>query len=121
MARLAAAAALATLLVLPCLGCGVDDRPRISIEFGMYPEELTDAQVIVNGQLVGTLERIGQATRTSFPVEPGIHEVTIRHPRLRSVPRRVEAELPGQKVRLMADIRETWHDGRVRPLIVLDG
>lgn len=121
MARLAAAAALAAFLVLPCLGCGADDRPRISIEFGMYPEELTDAQVIVNGRLVGTLERVGQATRTSFPVDPGVHEVAIRHPRLRCVPRRVEAGLPGQKVRLLADIRETWLEGRVRPLIVLDG
>ena len=100
----------------------MDDRPRISIEFGMYPEELEDAQVIVNGELVGTLERIGQATRTSFPVEPGIHEVAIRHPRLRCQPAKVEAQLAGQKVRLMADIREQWNpDGSMFPVIVLDG
>ena len=84
-------------------GCFGDDRPRISIEFGAMPEVLEGKDVLIDGAVVGKLEKTGQATRISFPVEPGLHDVSLDVPGWQCVPAKVEAQLKGQKVRLMAE------------------
>lgn len=101
------AAAVVAVVSLALLGaaCFPDDSPRISIEYGMIPE-LEGADVLIDGKVVGKLEMTGQATRVSFAVKPGEHEVCIREPRFDCQPARVAAELKGQKIRLMAQIAE---------------
>ena len=109
----------ATVLLIAC-GAMPDDRPRISIEFGMYPDLFGDSLVIIDARPVGRLETTGKATRTSFPVEIGEHEVSIRHSTLRCQRRRVDCAMRGQKVRLLADLQErAMRDGRVETVIVL--
>ena len=83
-----------------------DDSPRISIEFGMYPEMFEGLDVRIDGEVAGKLVKTGQATRVSFPVTPGMHEVTVDHPEIECQPRRVDAQLRGQKVRLMLELEE---------------
>ena len=118
---LAAGAAFAAALLAGSAGCLLpDDRPRVSIEFGMAPELLEDRPVVIDGEPVGKLERIGRATRVSFPVEKGEHEVAILHPTYRCEPRRVDLAMAGQKVRLMAELQERYDpSGRFETVIVL--
>lgn len=111
---LLAAAALLPACMLP------DDKPRISIEFGAVPE-LEGAHVLIDGKPVGKLERTGAATRIAFPVEKGIHEVTLRHSDFDCEPARVKAELDAQKIRLLAQVSESPASltGSGRPTITL--
>ena len=51
----------------------------IQIDFGMYPEVFEGAEVEIDGKVVGTLERTGQATRAGFKVEEGKHVVRVLH------------------------------------------
>jgi hypothetical protein len=114
------ALALASAALLVSCGAMPDDRPRVSIEFGTYPELLGGSLVIIDEQPVGRLEATGKATRISFPVEIGEHEVSIRHATLRCQKRRVDCALKGQKVRLLADLQEhAMRDGHVETVIVL--
>ena len=99
--RLLAALALA----LACPSCFPDDSPRISIEYAMVPE-LEGADVLIDGKVVGKLEPTGQATRVSFPVKPGEHEVSIKSPQFDCQATKVVAEMKGQKVRLLASVGE---------------
>lgn len=115
-----ALALLPALLALPLLACGGGPQQYVSIEFGMYPEEFEGETVFIDGEPVGTLDRIGQATRMAFPVEIGEHEVRISHPRLEMQPARVQVRMRGEKVRLMANITEHFEGGRLIPTIVLE-
>ena len=119
--RLVAIAALAA--ALPLAGCNLmlpDDRPRVSIEFGVAPEILEGREVVVDGRIVGRLERVGQATRNAFPLEEGEHDVWIRHERFASRKARVAATMKGQKVHLLAELAdEASPDGSIRTVIVL--
>jgi hypothetical protein len=115
--RLAAfALALTALLAAACML--PDNKPRISIEFGAVPE-LEGAEVLVDGKVVGKLERTGQVTRINFPIEKGRHDVAIRDPRFDCQPAQVNAELDAQKIRLLATIGETMNTtGSLKPMIV---
>ena len=115
--RLAALAlALLALFAPACLL--PDNKPRISIEFGAVPE-LEGAEVLVDGKVVGKLERTGQVTRINFPVAKGRHEVAIRDPRFDCKPVQVNAELDAQKIRLMATAGEMMGmPGSMKPMIV---
>ena len=96
-------------VVTLCLGlaaCFPDDSPRVSIEFGAI-DAAEGAEVVIDGVVVGKLEKTGQATRTSFPVKKGDHEVTIKSASFDCEPAKVRLELPSQKVRLMLDVSES--------------
>lgn len=105
-------------LAFAAMACG-GPAQHVSIEFGLYPEELEGETVYIDGEPVGTLDRTGQHTRIAFPVELGEHEVRISHPRLKMKPAVVHLRMRGEKVRLMADIVEYYEDGRIVPTIVL--
>ena len=111
-------AILLIALALGAAACGEPDQ-FVSIEFGMYPEEFEGETVYIDGEAVGTLESIGQATRMAFPCELGEHEVKISHPQLRMKPATVNLRMRGEKVRLMAEIVDFYEDGRSQPTIVL--
>jgi hypothetical protein len=102
------APALAVVLLAALAGCLLpDDRPRLSIEFGMIEEFATGAEVLVDGKVVGTLDKTGAQTRTSFPLDMGEHEVTLRVPGWETETTKVVAELKGQKIRLMPEVAES--------------
>lgn len=106
-------------LLLACTACLLpDNKPRISIEFGAVPE-LEGSEVVIDGKVAGKLERTGQATRVSFPVEKGTHEVTLRSSRFDCETAKVNAELDAQKIRMLADVGESYSlSGAPRPTIV---
>jgi hypothetical protein len=100
-------------------GCGVERRARVTIDFAARADELRGREVVLDGLVVGTLSGPDGAARASFPLPPGSHEIRIRHPRLESVAAHVQAAGEGERLRLLADIEESWADGRLRPRIVL--
>ena len=118
MARIRPVLALLLAVAAPAalVACFPDSRPRISIEFGAVPE-LEGSKVLIDGKAVGTLDKTGEATRISWPVEPGEHEIQIESAQFACQPMKVKAELEGQKVRLMAQVAE-WPSKDGRPLIV---
>jgi len=79
----------------------------IQIDFGMYPEVFEGAEVEIDGKVVGTLERTGQATRAGFEVKEGKHVVRVLHAELGSQEMRVEVR-KGEKVRVMLDMIEHY-------------
>ena len=110
---------LLLILLVPLCGCFPDDRPRVSIEFGAIPE-FEGAEVLIDDHVVGKLERTGQATRISFPVEMGDHTVCIKVKGFRCEPAKVTVEMKGQKVRLLANVLDmTSPDGQ--PVIGFQG
>jgi hypothetical protein len=120
MHRTLATCAIA-LFAGPLLGCmpGMDDRPRISIEFGMYPEMFEGLDVQIDGRVVGQLKKTGQHTRCSFPADPGLHEIYVDHPEIECVPARAELQGPGHKVRFLLDLEDrAADDGSLGSVIV---
>lgn len=91
----------------------------VQIEFGMYPEEFEGAEVVIDGEVRGTLKRFGNANRTGFEVSEGEHTIALRHPELPSQPLRFTGQ-PGMPLLLIADIQETYRGGRSRTEIVLN-
>ena len=82
----------------------------IQIEFGMF-KELEGTEVVIDGELAGTLKKLGGATRTGFKVKgEGAHEVVLRHPDYRSLPTTVQTGIGGERVMLMLDF-ETRRGG----------
>jgi len=76
----------------------------IQLDFGLYPEVFEGCQVEIDGKVVGTLERVGQATRNGFKVRRGKHTVRVLHPELESRPAEIALERPGEKARILLDI-----------------
>ena len=96
--------ALALAVGLGLLSACVDDRPRISIEFGAAPELFTGKQVLIDGRVVGRLETTGQVTRISFPVSDGSHEVCVIVPGYACQTRTVEVRGAGMKAHLLLNV-----------------
>jgi hypothetical protein len=92
----------------------------IQLDFSLYPEVFEGCQVEIDGKVVGTLEPVGQATRNGFKVRKGSHKVRVVHPELASRTAEVELEQPGEKVRFLLDIAETYDErGGSKPVITL--
>jgi hypothetical protein len=109
-------------VVTLCLGlaaCFPDDSPRISIEFGAL-ESAEGSDVVIDGVVVGKLEKTGQATRTSFPVKKGDHEITIKSASFDCETAKVRLELPSQKLRLLLDVSDVTSIGG-KPTMILRG
>jgi hypothetical protein len=109
----------AALLCLSSAACLLpDNKPRISIEFGAVPE-LEGSEVVIDGKVAGKLERTGQATRISFPVSKGQHEVTLKSSQFDCETAHVNIELDAQKVRMLVDVGESSSlNGGAKPSIV---
>lgn len=82
-------------------------QARILIEFGSDPDNFAGLEVEIDGQVVGQLERIGQATRTAFPVEPGQHQVRVLGPAFDSAPATIDAPNPGMSTMVLLEYAET--------------
>jgi len=113
---------LTTIIYLAMGGrFGPGSKGAIQIEYGMYPDEFQGAEVLIDGQVAGTLKPFGSATRTGFEVTQGEHVVRIRHPRIASSERRVEIKA-GSGVLLILNIgSEMSATGGDRPTITFDG
>ncbi|GMV05341.1 MAG: hypothetical protein AMXMBFR53_16200 [Gemmatimonadota bacterium] len=92
----------------------------VQIEFGMDPELFTGAQVLVDGEVVGTLERLRSRTLNGFRVEEGRREVALRKDGFASEPTVVEVGgFGGGPQRLMAEVEDRWVGGEAVPVLVL--
>jgi hypothetical protein len=81
-------------------------QARILIEFGGDPESFAGLEVEIDGRLAGQLERIGQSTRTAFPVEPGRHQVRVTGPAFDSAPTPIDAPHPGRTTTVLLEYSE---------------
>jgi hypothetical protein len=75
--RVATVASVAILIIL-WRSCVAGPAYIVQIEFGMAPEVLAGAAVVIDGEVVGLLERHGNRTVSGFPVEEGDHTVELR-------------------------------------------
>jgi hypothetical protein len=90
----------------------------ILIEFGADPDRFAGMDVEVDGRIVGKLERLGQATRTAFALDPGEHDVRIVHPEFNTIPARVSCNTPGIKPMLVLNYADSsGMDGSGRPTL----
>ena len=76
----------------------------IQIEFGIAPELLEGAQVVVDGEVVGTLTRMGSRTVSGFKVGDGEHSVELRLEGYRSASVSVNPASQGGAALLQADV-----------------
>lgn len=113
--------ALAGIIVMAgyvAAGGSFGSKSTIIIEFGMYPRDLEGMQVEIDGEVAGTLQMFGRATRTAFSVKDGEHRVRILHPKLASHTETVTTGVGGRDVMLVADIFEMQGpDGKTRATI----
>lgn len=93
-------------------------QARILIEFGSDPDNFAGLDVEIDGRVVGQLERIGQATRTAFPVEPGTHQVRVTGPAFDSAPTPIEAPHSGMSTMVLLEYSDAPTAGG-RPSLAL--
>jgi hypothetical protein len=125
LARLRLGGAVAGLLVLGIylMGGGslsMGGKSTVQIEFGMYPDEFEGCEVVIDGETVGTLRRVGSAYRNGFPVKDGDHTIELRHPDVASRPTRFTAGAGASHVMLIADFGSDYENGKTRPVVVLN-
>ena len=99
--------ALVLCLWLVHTGCMSDNKPKISIEFGAYPDQFEGLEVEIDGKVVGKLERHAAITRSAFPVTKGEHLVRIRSDKYACAPRKVKIERNLEKQMLILNISES--------------
>lgn len=75
----------------------------IQIDWAWAGDLAAGAEVVVDGAVVGRLEKVGGRPVTGFEVEPGTHEVTLRGGPCRARPDTVTLG-PVRTVVLMADV-----------------
>ena len=107
------------LTVLLWVAPGGAGTSVIIIEFGMDPQTLEGAEVLINDEYVGHLQRMGSRTQTGFKVSDGLHRVSVRHPRYGSTSTEVTSGAGEERVMLMADFESRWEDGKQETVIVL--
>ena len=108
-----AALVLAGILVLVgylAAGGSFGSKSTIMIEFGMYPEEFEGLEVEIDGEVAGTLQKFGQATRTGFAVKDGKHTIRILHPEFKSDTQTISTGTGASDVMLVLDIYSSGDD-----------
>jgi len=99
-------------------GGSFGSKTSIVFEFGMYPEEFEGCQVEIDGEVVGTLHRVGNAYRNAFKVEEGPHAVRILHPDFAPREEQVEAgPVPGSTMLILDIVDIVDETGEMRPAI----
>ena len=98
--RVAAVAAVAILVILwkSCVG---GPAYVVQVYFGMAPEVLAGAEVVIDGEVVGALERHGGRTLSGFPVGEGDHTAGLRLPGCESELARFTSGFGGSSVTLV--------------------
>ena len=94
-------------------------RTFVQIEFGMAPEELVGALVVIDGEERGRLERRGARTVNGFEVEEGDHTVEVRQEGFLSEMRSVTTRVGAPPVRLMVDFEDRRTGDSIRTVLVL--
>ena len=107
--RIVTTMAVLAMLAVGLGGCmpGLDDSPKVAIEFGADPEHFLGLPVEIDGKVVGKLEKIGALTRRAFPVTKGEHSVRVVDAGMECKPVTVKAELKMQKIMLLLEYEET--------------
>jgi hypothetical protein len=77
--------------------------PSISIEWGLVTDDCEGAEVVLDGEPVGTLEWVGRSSRNVFRVERGVHQIALRGTRCHTSELRVDTPLRAQNVMLVLD------------------
>jgi len=95
-------------------------RSVVIIEFGQAPELLEGAEVLVDGEVVGTLRRMGARTQTGFELVDGRHTVEVRREGWGSEPLEVTGGFGGERVLLLAEPGERYGtDGAERVIVLM--
>jgi len=116
---LIAAGIIITVAYMLCGGSVLPgNQARILIEFGSDADRFAGLDVEIDGAIAGKLERVGQATRTAFPVEPGIHQVRVVGPAYDSRPVPIDAPNPGLSTMVLLEYDDVRGTGG-RPGLVL--
>lgn len=111
-----AAGLVGVLMVLMWQFSGIN-TPVLQVEWGAIPE-LAGAEVVVDGEVVGTLELLRRRTRNGFKVDKGPHQVLLRWDRCPGIPDTITA-VSGRPILLMADIEDRMVGSEVRCMVVL--
>lgn len=86
----------------------------IQVEWGYVPK-LEGAEVVIDGEVAGTLFRRGRQTLSGFRVPLGRHEVRVRLEEYDAVPYFVEADVRGAQYPIYAWTESRWQpDGSRR-------
>ena len=93
-------------------------QARILIEFGGDLDNFEGLDVEIDGRVVGQLERVGQATRIAFPVEPGKHQLRVVGPAFESAPTPIDAPNPGMSTMVLLEYADAPGAGG-RPVLTL--
>jgi hypothetical protein len=80
---------------------------------------LIGAEVVLDGEVIGTLERRSGQMVTGFRVERGEHEVLVRSEQCEGRPESFVADLSHRRVVFMAEVQEGFSGSRFRCLIAL--
>ena len=116
-AALAVTGAIMAWMVWSATGGGVH---IIQIEFGIAPEVLVGAEVLIDGESVGTIARPRARTVNGFEVEPGIHTVELRLADFGAEPITIDTKEYGGSALLMVDFSERrGADGGTESVLVL--
>ena len=92
--------------ILMWAGGVFESKKAIIIDYSMYAEELVGAEVYIDDEFAGTLQRVGRASKTGFEVSEGAHIVRVEHSQLGCEPVRVKTQGSTGSVMLIADIAD---------------
>jgi hypothetical protein len=95
--------AVAAVLAVMWFGFGGGESAVILIDFSISPRDFEGAEVFIDGEVAGKLERMGSRQQTGFRVEDGEHVVTLRHPEYRTRHTKVTSGFGAQRVLLVVD------------------
>lgn len=78
----------------------------IQVDYSWTGGMLEGADVVIDGEVVGTLEPIGRQHVTGFRVARGEHVLSVRSEDCRGRPERVESGPRTRRILFMADVQE---------------
>jgi hypothetical protein len=91
-------------------------KSSIVVEYGIEASLFEGSEVEIDGQVVGTLKRFGNANRTAFAVPDGKHTVKVLHPEFNCRPVTVNSGAGARTVHLILDF-VTSSDPDAAPMI----
>jgi hypothetical protein len=96
-----ATVAMVAIVIILWRSCVARPAYVVQIEFGLAPEVLAGAEVVIDGEVVGLLARQGNRTLSGFPVAEGDHTVELRLPGCESEQARFTSGFGGARVVFM--------------------
>jgi hypothetical protein len=108
----------AILLMLFWRFCGGAPGHLVQVDFSIDPELFFGAEVVIDGEVVGSLQPSGARNLTGFRVEEGEHTVEIRLDGYLTEPTRFVAGFGGAG-RFTADLEPRALEGTPRNVLVL--